>query len=161
MSDDIPDSQRIALGFLVVLSVIIIKPGCALAPAPPEVSDLIIVQESAVQENTSFFRSEWQVLGTLYWEDEIDYLLGQYDWDLREANHIMFCESSSNATRINWKDKHNGCIGSFGLFQLACFRGTQEELLDPATNIKLAYELWKQNGWRKDWVNCSRTLELL
>ena len=71
-------------------------------------------------------------------------------WNTNVAYAVMMAESHGNPNRINWKDyhRHGNCWGSFGLFQLACFRGTQEELLNPETNIQMAYELWKREGWR-------------
>ena len=75
-------------------------------------------------------------------------LISQYNWDVRVAYAIMMAESRGNPNIINWRDKHRTCGGSFGLFQLACFRGSKETLLDPETNVKMAYEIWKREGWR-------------
>ena len=83
-------------------------------------------------------------------------LLSEFDWNIDYAYKVMICESEGNPTKINWKDNHKVCKGSFGLFQLSCDKGTKEELLDPETNVKIAYEVWQKNGWKKDWVNCSK-----
>lgn len=70
-------------------------------------------------------------------------------WNDKMAYAIMMAESGGEADAINWDDYHKAgdCWGSYGLFQLSCFRGTPEELLDPDTNIRIAYELWQNEGW--------------
>lgn len=58
-------------------------------------------------------------------------------------------ESNGVATASNWKDSHKGCDGSFGLMQIGCLHGhDREELYDPATNIEVAYQLWKDSGFQ-------------
>lgn len=57
-------------------------------------------------------------------------------------------ESDGIATASNWKDSHAGCDGSFGIMQIGCLHGvSREELYDPATNVRVAYELWKDQGF--------------
>ena len=126
----------------------------------PIIQKLVLIEGNTLKAFISPTSPKFEVLGTYYWESDIDYLLSQYDWDLWEAHEIKDCESNGNPLKINWKDYHKTgkCYGSFGLFQLACFRGTQEELLDPATNVRLAYELYSKNGWSKDWVKCYKKL---
>ena len=88
-------------------------------------------------------------------KEDINYLLASKSWNYEEAKKMMMCESSGNPSAINWLDNHGVCMGSFGLLQMGCFRGTQEELFNPEINIRLAYELYKRNGgWSRDWVNC-------
>lgn len=79
----------------------------------------------------------------------------EYDWNTKVAKAVMREESQMDPKNINWNDRHihYNCAGSFGLFQLACFRGTQKELLDPEKNIEMAYEIWKKKGWRP-WGVC-------
>jgi hypothetical protein len=72
-------------------------------------------------------------------------LLRQYDWDVRIAMAIMRAESSCNPQAANWKDKHNGCIGSFGLFQIACYDG---QVYDPAENVAIAWRKYQKSGWQ-------------
>ena len=85
-------------------------------------------------------------------------LVNLYDWDKALAYRVMRAESGGNPTAVNWSDYHpaGNCYGSFGLFQLACFRGTIEELKDPETNVRLAYELWlrKDGTFIYDWGAC-------
>lgn len=76
-------------------------------------------------------------------------IINQYDWDKDLAYAVMMAESSGQADVVNWKDKHNGCNGSYGLFQIACVHETNPELLkDEEYNVKRAYELYKKSGWK-------------
>ena len=65
-----------------------------------------------------------------------------YDWPCQEAVAVMMCESSGHA------DAENG--DNVGLFQInvvahpSYFRA---ELLDPETNIKAAFDIWRDGGW--------------
>lgn len=45
-------------------------------------------------------------------------------------------------------ENHGACIGSYGLFQVGCvhFSGNQNPN-DPATNIEVAYQVWKKQGY--------------
>jgi len=77
-------------------------------------------------------------------------MLSRYDWDADIAWAVMMAESGGNPNVINWHDYHAACncYGSFGLFQLAAFRGTRDVLLDAEKNIEMAYNLWQEKGWR-------------
>ena len=76
-------------------------------------------------------------------------IINQYDWDKDLAYAVMMSESSDNAEVVNWKDSHRTCNGSYGLFQIGCLHETNPELLkDKEYNVKRAYELYKENGWR-------------
>lgn len=76
-------------------------------------------------------------------------LISQYDWNVEIAYAVMMAESNGVASAVNWNDSHNGCVGSYGLFQIACLHVTDTSLLfDPAYNVQRAYELWSQSGWR-------------
>ncbi len=87
-------------------------------------------------------------------------LIEQYPWPQQTAMTICEMESGGVATASNWKDSHEGCNGSFGLFQIGCLHGVdREDLYDPATNIKVAYQLWKENGF-KPWSTYHKLLAL-
>lgn len=79
------------------------------------------------------------------------------------AYAIAQAESSLLADAVN-PEKHRGCIGSYGLFQIACVHNTQdpEQLKDVDFNIKKAREIYDQYGW-KPWGAYSdkRYLEFL
>jgi soluble lytic murein transglycosylase-like protein len=76
------------------------------------------------------------------------HLFEQYPWPQELAMTICEMESDGIATASNWKDSHAGCNGSFGLMQIGCLHGVhREDLYDPATNIKVAYQLWKERGF--------------
>lgn len=62
---------------------------------------------------------------------------------------ICELESEGVAWASNWKDSHETCNGSHGLMQIACIHGWEtERLYIPEVNIKVAYGLWKTEGWR-------------
>jgi len=109
-----------------------------------EYSEFILVGDS-LKASAPVNHISPQVLGIM-----IDYNGKERTWNTNVAYAVMMAESHGNPNNINWRDYHRygNCWGSFGLFQLACFRGTQEQLLDPETNIQMAYELWKREGWR-------------
>lgn len=102
-------------------------------------------------KKTPTFPLKFQSYGALAPSWDVYLLLAKYDWDISTAYAIMMAESGGNPNAINWADKHKSCSGSFGLFQLACFRGTAEQLLNPETNVRMAYELYLQKGW-KPWT---------
>ena len=79
-------------------------------------------------------------------------------WDSELMYEIIGCESGFNERAYN-PERHNGCGGSFGLAQIACVHlgkygaNSYEELYDWKTNIDVAYEVWKAQGY-KAWLNC-------
>ena len=73
-------------------------------------------------------------------------LVNDYDWDKRVAYAICLGESSNDYTKINWKDNHKSCIGSFGLMQIACIHGASPETT-PEQNMAMAYDIYKSSGW--------------
>ena len=84
-------------------------------------------------------------ISDFYWE-----VVKYPDWNTNEAIAILLGESRGNHEAVNRNDYHKTgkCWGSFGGWQLACFRGTQEELFDIEISTKLAYELWQKEGWK-------------
>lgn len=61
---------------------------------------------------------------------------------------ICRLESQGVATASNWSDSHKTCNGSHGLFQIGCLHGhSTEKLYIPEVNIKVAYELWRSDGF--------------
>jgi hypothetical protein len=72
----------------------------------------------------------------------------QYDWDTELAYAIMLAESNASSTVVNWGDKHKGCSGSIGLFQIGCFWADNEKLKDPDYNIEVAYQIYSRYGWQ-------------
>lgn len=64
---------------------------------------------------------------------------------------IAEAESSLNTEAENLNDSHNGCIGSFGLMQIACihYDGDSEDLKDIDLNLKIARQIYDQHGWSK------------
>ena len=77
------------------------------------------------------------------------YLAYKYsDWPANIAYAICMGESNGRPQAINWADKHKGrnynCVGSFGLFQIACFHYDPDKLLDPEYNVAKANEIYHQ-----------------
>lgn len=57
-------------------------------------------------------------------------------------------ESSGRPKAVNKRDRHKGCSGSYGLFQIACFWADPQDMLDPHKNIEKARWLYKRSGWQ-------------
>jgi len=74
-------------------------------------------------------------------------LVNQYDWDTKLAFAICQAESRGNVNAVNWADGHSGCKGSFGLMQLACVHGVDQNTT-PEQNMAIAYALYKRSGWK-------------
>jgi len=54
-------------------------------------------------------------------------------------------ESGGNPNSANLNDRHNGCVGSYGLMQIACVHGGI--FTDPKQNMDKAFEIYKRSGW--------------
>lgn len=63
-------------------------------------------------------------------------LVAKYSWDVDVAMSVMRAESGCNPNAANWGDAHETCMGSFGLFQIACMSG---QIFDPAQNVAIAW----------------------
>jgi hypothetical protein len=72
-----------------------------------------------------------------------------------EALAVARCESHFQASEVNW-------LGATGVFQIRRMHNWRvkkvhgKDLLDPMTNVRVAYSLMKDEGWRP-WV-CARML---
>lgn len=79
-------------------------------------------------------------------------LLCQYPWDCARAERIMLCESGGRAWEVN-----NGNYGLLQINQVHSVRvnGNLQALLDPETNIAIAYQLYQESGWQP-WRICSQ-----
>lgn len=65
----------------------------------------------------------------------------RYQWSVREALAVSYCESKGDALI------KNGRSSATGLFQV--LRGSR----DPRTNINQAYSMWRTRGWQP-WKTC-------
>jgi hypothetical protein len=85
----------------------------------------------------------------------------KYDWNWQTAINVMFHESTCQPNIVNlnpqtethksklYRDYPSGyCVGSFGLFQTSC---VDMIYYDPALNVALAYQIYKQQGWYGGW----------
>lgn len=83
--------------------------------------------------------SRGQVLGLIsqYWPES--------EWEAALA--VSYCESS-------WRPWATGRAGEIGLFQLHpayhAWRWAGEDPYEPAVNVRVAYDVWRDNGpgWR-------------
>ncbi len=80
---------------------------------------------------------------------------------ISQAKIVMACESGGNPSAKNIN--RNGTQDS-GLFQindvhLGRVGGDRSRLMDPATNIKVAADIYKEQGWRP-WV-CAKKLNIV
>jgi hypothetical protein len=80
-------------------------------------------------------------------------LICSYSWPCEQALGVAQCESSMNPRAYS--------AGNRGWFQIHGpshahrVGGTLEALYDPATNTRVAYEIWREQGWRP-WPACGR-----
>ncbi len=73
--------------------------------------------------------------------------------DAELALKVAKAESGLNPTAVN-PEPHRGCRGSYGVFQIACVHTDDtQKLLEPEENIRLAYALYSEQGWRP-WGVC-------
>ena len=83
-------------------------------------------------------------------QSEIESLICQYDWDCQKAIRVAFCESSMNPRAEN--------VGQIGLFQVA-YRwhsrrvSSIDDLYDPAINVRVAHQIWSEQGF-SPWPVC-------
>jgi len=75
-------------------------------------------------------------------------LVNGYDWDIKVAYAICLAESGGNARATNLNDKHNGCVGSYGLMQIACIHTGGVAEYNPEANMAKAYEIYSRSGWK-------------
>lgn len=119
-------------------------------------SDLFILAQSPP------YFIENEVSGSLIANTYYD-LIDNYSWDAEIAHRFMLCESSANPEATNWKDKHKGCNGSFGLFQIGCIHFKKynitdyRELYDPERNIEIAFSVYQEQGWDA-WKKCKNKI---
>ncbi len=158
-----PDSRWFGLSLIICLALMTGTPASTRTPLSENTDIFLTVQGTTLKAAIppSFIALNG-VLGSFYSQDEINYLynlLTPYDWDIDTAYGVLMCESKGNPEAINWNDKHKGCDGSFGLFQIACVHlenyGIENytELFDAEKNIEISYDLWRKNGW-SPWQNC-------
>lgn len=71
-------------------------------------------------------------------------LVSGYSWPVEEALAVMDCESRGQPSATGG--------ANYGLFQINAVHagrvaGDLQALYDPATNIRVAYEIWSDQGW--------------
>jgi hypothetical protein len=81
---------------------------------------------------------------------DIPALICSYDWPCAEALAVAWCESRWQPDAVS-NDGQN-----FGLFQInavhqARVDGDLDRLLDAATNVSVAFSIWRANGGWGPW----------
>ena len=75
-----------------------------------------------------------------------------YDnWSADIAYAVCMAESRGKATATNSRDRHRGCVGSHGLFQIACIHAPKTEMYDPAKNVAMANKIYLRKNSFKPW----------
>lgn len=89
-------------------------------------------------------------------------LISSYDWPVDVALQICKDESRGNPLNVNLSSTETHyanaahtkilCVGSYGLFQVACFWPKQfgytlASSTEAAVNIQMAYNIWKKQGF--------------
>lgn len=78
-----------------------------------------------------------------------------YDWPQNIAYAVCMAESSGGHAMYNGNDNHGKCVGSYGLFQIACFWFPYygyDISYDPQVNVQIAYNIWKRQGGFGAWT---------
>lgn len=76
----------------------------------------------------------------------LEQLICSYPWDCATALRVAACESGMNPAAV-------GAAGERGLFQIhpvhaPALGARWAQMFDPATNIAVAHELYRTQGWR-------------
>lgn len=78
-------------------------------------------------------------------------LFGKYDWNSRTMLAVMEAETHCHSDRVGDNYPIAGVLApSCGLLQvrtIAAWRGTCDQLKDPAFNIDIAYRIWQGQGY--------------
>lgn len=99
-----------------------------------------------------------------YSREEIVSIICGYSWPCDEAVRVVYgptppnrkapngCptgESGGNPRAHNQKDPNGGSFGLFGVNGIHAGKvgGNLQALFDPATNIRVAYQIWQDRGW--------------
>lgn len=75
-------------------------------------------------------------------------LVYNYAWDVKLAYAVCMAESGGNPNALNMNDRHNGCVGSAGLFQIACIHTNKQHEFNPERNVQKAWEIYQRSGWK-------------
>lgn len=60
---------------------------------------------------------------------------------------IATAESGCDQTNHNLADKHDGCMGSYGVLQIGCIHFNGESVDNFTVNIALAHKVYKSQGY--------------
>ena len=75
---------------------------------------------------------------------EIEALICSFDWPCAQALRVARCESTLNPRAYS--------RGNYGLMQINAVHsrrvgGNLEALYDPETNLRVAFQIWSEQGW--------------
>lgn len=75
-------------------------------------------------------------------------LICAYDWPCQQALVVVYGPSAHCPHGESGGEDVVSPDGLYyGPFQLSLDHGTAEQLLDPVTNVAIAYDLWRAQGW--------------
>lgn len=91
-----------------------------------------------------------EAFGVLERVPTINEMVCSYSWNCSQALAVMSCESTNNPLAY--------AAGNYGLFQVNRIHawrvgGNVEALYDPATNIRVAHDIYRERGWAP-WAHC-------
>ena len=79
-------------------------------------------------------------------------LIRQYaDWDWSTVERIVWCESNGHADSVS-ADGQNWGLGQVNLVHLWRVGGDPYALLDPAINVRVMHDIWRDNGGFRPWA---------
>ena len=73
------------------------------------------------------------------------------NWSADIAYAVCMAESQGKATATNNRDRHRGCVGSHGLFQIACIHAPKADMYDPVKNVAMANKIYSRKNSFKPW----------
>lgn len=122
------------------------------APIQENTYTFTIIDGNAIKANTTPTTPKIQVLASFSYDWDIYTEIAQYPlWDADLMTRIFMAESRLNSNAVNWKDRHRGCSGSFGIAQIGCIHfgkyGINENNWHiPEVNIAAAYQIFLNDG---------------
>lgn len=92
-------------------------------------------------------------------QEKILALVDRYFPDISVMKEIAVAESHLNPYAFN-PEPHKGCVGSYGVLQIACgnYKGNPLDLFDIETNIKVARQVYERQGLRA-WGVCRQKVD--
>ena len=144
---------------LTIISLIIFltNPNYARGPIQENTYSFTVVNGIAVSAvSTPQNLPKTIALASFSYDWDTYHLISQYPlWDADLMTRIAFCESGFRTTAIGDRNTAHHSYGILQIRNLPSRNYPIETLFDPAENIRIAYEIWKSQGYGA-WLNCYR-----